>query len=56
MNDDYYTLEETAKMLKTTRQNLLNWRKQGILKVVKIKKRVLVKKEEIERLIKENEI
>lgn len=49
-----YTVNEVAKLLKTTRQTILNWRKQGLISVVKVDKKVLITEEEIERLLREN--
>jgi excisionase family DNA binding protein len=50
-----YTINEVCKLLKTSRYNLTNWRKQGIIKTIQIGGRVLIKKEEVERLLRENE-
>ena len=49
-----YTVNEVAKLLKTTRQTILNWRKQGLISVIKVDKKVLITEEEIERLLREN--
>lgn len=54
--NECYTVKEVLELLKITPQTLTNWRKAGIIKSVKIGKRVLFKKTEIERLLKENEI
>ena len=51
-----YTVGEVAKLLKTTRQTILNWRKQGLISVVKVDKKVLITEEEIERLLRENKV
>lgn len=54
--NEVYTIEEVANIFKTSQQNILNWRKKGTIKAIKIGKRVYFRKEEIERILKENEI
>lgn len=53
--NECYTVQEAVKILKITRQTLTNWRKKGILKVVKRGTKVLIRKEEVARFLKENE-
>ena len=53
---EVYTIEEVASIFQTSKQNILNWRKKGTIKAIKIGKRVYFRKEEIERILKENEI
>ncbi len=55
-DNEIYTVEEVANIFKTSKQNILNWRKAGTIKAIKIGKRVYFRKEEIERILKENEI
>lgn len=55
-DNEVYTIEEVANIFKTSKQNILNWRKAGTIKAIKIGKRVYFRKEEIERILKENEI
>lgn len=52
--NECYTLDEVANLLKTTRQNILNWRKKGIIEAVEIGGRVLIRRTEVERLLNEN--
>lgn len=53
---EVYTIEEVADIFQTSKQNIFNWRKAGTIKAIKIGKRVYFRKEEIERILKENEI
>lgn len=53
--NECYTLEQVINLLKISRNTLTNWRKQGIIKTVQIGGRVLIRKDEVERLLKENE-
>jgi excisionase family DNA binding protein len=53
--NECYTINEVCKLLKTSRYNLTNWRKQGIIKTVQIGGRVLIRKTEVERILQENE-
>lgn len=55
-DNEVYTIEEVANIFKTSQQNILNWRKKGTIKAIKIGKRVYFRKEEIERILRENEI
>jgi len=55
-DNEVYTIEEVANIFKTSKQNILNWRKTGTIKAIKIGKRVYFRKEEIERILKENEV
>ena len=54
--EELYTQKEAIEILKITRQTLTNWHKRKIIKFVKIGKKSYVRKSEVERLIKENEI
>jgi excisionase family DNA binding protein len=54
-SNECYTLKEVLELLKISRQTFSNWRSKGIIKVIKIDKKVLIRKEEVERLLKENE-
>lgn len=54
-SNECYTLGQVLELLKISRQTFSNWRKKDIIKVIKIDKKVLVRKEEVERLLKENE-
>jgi excisionase family DNA binding protein len=54
VEDQVYTAKETQKILKISRATFEVWKKKGLLKVVKIGGKVLVKKEEIERILNEN--
>lgn len=55
-DNEVYTIDEVANIFKTSQQNILNWRKKGTIKAIKIGKRVYFRKEEIERILRENEI
>ena len=55
-DNEVYTTEEVANIFKTSKQKNLNQRKTGTIKAIKIGKRVYFRKEEIERILKENEI
>lgn len=55
-NNECYTIKEVCKLLKTSRYNFTNWRKQGIIKTIQIGGRVLIRKEEVDRLLRENEV
>jgi excisionase family DNA binding protein len=52
--NECYSIKEVLELLKITKNTLTNWRKKGIIKTVQIGGRVLIKKEEVERLLKEN--
>ena len=52
--NECYTLDEVTKLLKTSRQNILNWRKKGIIEAIEIGGRVLIRRTEVERLLNEN--
>lgn len=52
--NECYNINEVASLLRTTRNNITNWRKKGIIQTVQIGKRVLIRKEEVERLLNEN--
>lgn len=54
--NECYSIKEVLELLKITKNTLTNWRKQGIIKTVQIGGRVLIKKTEVERLLKENEM
>ena len=54
--NELYTLNEVLKLLRITRQTFYDWRKKGIIKVIKIDKRILIRRSEVERLLKESEI
>lgn len=56
VDNECYTIKEVCNLLKTSRYNLTAWRKKGIIKSVKIGGRVLIKKTEVERLIRENTV
>jgi predicted site-specific integrase-resolvase len=49
------TLKEVLELFRISRQTLSDWRRKGIIKVIKIDKKILIRKEEVERLLKENE-
>ena len=53
--NECYTLKEVMNLFKVTKNTLTNWRKQGLIKTVQIGGRVLIRKTEVERLLKENE-
>jgi len=40
--NDYYTNEEIKDLLQVTTQTLMNWRKAGKLKYVKVSKKVIL--------------
>ena len=50
-----YTINEVCRLLKISRFLLTEWRKKGTIKTVEIGGRVLIRREELERLLKENE-
>ena len=52
--NECYTISEVADLLKVARNTINNWRKKGIIEAIKINTRVLIRKEEVERLLKEN--
>lgn len=52
-SNEVYTIKEAQKILKTSRQTLDVWRKKGILKAVKIGGKVFIKKDEIKKLLNE---
>lgn len=52
--NECYTINEVAELLKVTRNTINNWRKKGIIEAIKINTRVLIRKEEVERLLNEN--
>lgn len=52
--NECYTIKEVAELLNITEQTLRNWRKAGIIQTVQIGGRILIKKTEVERLLKEN--
>ena len=54
-SNECYTIKEVLEILRISRQTLTDWRNKGIIKVIKIDKKVLIRKEEVERLLKENE-
>ena len=54
-NNELYTIKEATKILRISRPTLDVWKKKGILKVIKIGGRVLIKKSELLRVLKENE-
>lgn len=49
---EYYTVEETAKILKVTRCAVYRWRKQGLIHANRIGRKLLFEKAEIERAVK----
>ena len=53
--NECYTVEEVCELLKISRFLLTDWRKKGIIKTVQIGGRVLIKRTEVERLLRENE-
>ena len=55
MEDRVFTIDETARIFKVTRQTLVNWQKSGELRTIKIGGRTFVKVEEVERLLNKNE-
>jgi excisionase family DNA binding protein len=55
-NNECYTIEEVTNLLKISRQYLLNLRKEGKIKTIKIGSKVLIKRTEVERILKENEM
>ena len=55
-DNEVYTIEEVANIFKTSKQNILHWRKKGTIKAIKIGKRVYFRKEEVKRILQENEI
>ena len=55
-DNEVYTIDEVANIFKTSRANIHNWRKAGTIKAIKIGKRVYFRKEEIKRILEENEI
>lgn len=54
-SNECYTIKEVMNIFRISRQGLMDWRKKGIIKTIKIDKKVLIRKEEVERLLKENE-
>ena len=54
MDNQCYTVKEVVELLKITKNTLSNWRKKGIIKTIKIGNRVLIKREEVVRLLTEN--
>lgn len=53
--NECYTLKEASQVLRVTRQTINNWRKKGILKVARIGRKTLIRKDEVSRILKENE-
>jgi len=54
MQDEYYTLQEVADMLKISYMTVFRWVKVGKIKTVKIGKQHRVKKEVLEKFIESN--
>ncbi|WP_052248382.1 helix-turn-helix domain-containing protein [Chryseobacterium taiwanense] len=48
---DFYTRDETAKLLNVSFTTLFHWNNQGILKAKKIKKRVYYSKSDIQQYL-----
>ncbi|WP_050899193.1 helix-turn-helix domain-containing protein [Marinitoga piezophila] len=54
LEDEFLTKKEVAKLLKVSEVTIYRWSKQGILKPIKIGKKVLFKRADIEKLLNES--
>lgn len=50
-NNVCYTINQVTDLLKISRQTLTNWRKNGVINTIQIEGRVLIRKDEIDRLL-----
>ena len=55
MDNECYSIKEVCELLRTTKNTITNWRKQGKIKSIQLGGRVLIRKTEVERILKENE-
>jgi len=54
LEDEYLTRKEVMRLLKISESTSFRWQKKGILKPIKIGKKVLFKRADIEKLLNES--
>ena len=53
-SDQWLTDDEVAKLFKITKRTLFQWRRQGLIKVSKVGRQVLIRKAEVDALLERN--
>lgn len=54
MDNEFYTINEVAEMLRSSNRTIVNWIKSGDLSVLELShKKKLISKDEIQRFIRE---